>query len=293
MEESLTKEYPCDVCGCDDAADVPSILKYTGGNPLHVCKACGFVYIRRRRSYKAIADEWSDELFGSHFTALAPYMKARHVFLAESLKQHLGGLKGKRICDIGAGEGQFLDLVRGSDYGAEVFGVEPSRKNCARMGALRIPCAVGAIEDFAAAGAKSQGKFGIVTCMWTLENCERPRTMLDAAYDILNDDGYILLATSSRILVPFKKPLHYYLIPSKNPDTHCFRFSANTQRGILAQSGFEVTFVNRFIDHDILCMIAQKRPRGTAIPWERDNWSDVVDFFARWDVDTQRHFSGV
>ncbi len=285
-------DYPCDVCGSDVAADVPSILKYTAGNPLHVCKSCGFVYIRRRRSYKAIADEWSDKLFGSHFTALAPYMKARHVFLAESLKVHLGTLEGKRVCDIGAGEGQFLDLIRSGEYGAEGFGIEPSRKNCARMQALGIPCAVGAIEDFVAGGG-SQRKFDVVTCMWTLENCERPKAMLDAAYDALVDDGYILLATSSRILVPFKKPLHYYLIPSEHPDTHCFRFSANSQRAILAKCGFEVTFANRYIDHDVLCMIARKRPRGTTIPWEKDDWREVVDFFARWDEDTQRHFANV
>ena len=42
-------EYPCDVCGCDKAVEVPYARLYTGDQPIHICKGCGFVYVRRRR----------------------------------------------------------------------------------------------------------------------------------------------------------------------------------------------------------------------------------------------------
>lgn len=291
MTEATTRDYPCDICGSFECAEIPAAARYTGGKPIHVCKKCGFVYVRSRRNFREIADDWSDNLFGSHYTARVPYMKARHVFLAETLYKELGGLERKRVCDIGAGEGVFLDLLKGPDYGADVFGIEPSRANGQLMQLKDIPHFVGAIEDYVASSGSGAGTFDVVTCMWTLENCEKPRDMLAAAYDALDEDGHLLLATSSRILVPFKKPLNYYLAPAEHLDTHCFRFSANTQRAILAECGFEVVFSNRYVDHDVLCMIARKKPSGSKIEWVGDDWQDVIEFFERWDQETRRYYS--
>ena len=109
--------------------------------------------------------------------------------------------------------------------------------------------------------------------------------MLSGAYKLLKDDGYIVMATGSRILVPFKKPLNLYF--SKNPaDTHAFRFSANTLQGILAVSGFEVKFVNQYLDSDILCMLAQKKKKSDKISWQGDDFIKVYDFFERWHRET-------
>lgn len=283
--------YPCDICGADDAAEIEVLAHYTDRKPIHVCRRCGFVYVRQRRTYREIADAWSRDLFGRHYTARVPYMKARHVFLAETLYKELGGLEAKTICDIGAGEGQFLALIRGIDYGAKAFGIEPSKANGVLMRGQDIPHFVGAIEDYVAAQSGQPESFDVVTCMWTLENCENPRRMLAAAHEALKENGHILLATSSRILVPFKKPLHYYVAPLEHMDTHSFRFSANAQRGILAECGFEVVFTNRYIDHDVLCMIARKVPRETVIDWPKDDWREVIAFFDRWHDDTRRHYA--
>jgi 2-polyprenyl-3-methyl-5-hydroxy-6-metoxy-1,4-benzoquinol methylase len=279
-------DFPCDLCGSEDAEEIPNIANYTNGEPIHVCRNCGFVYVRRRRSAKRIAEVWSDELFGERYTARIPTIKARQVFVAEFLDTEVG-LAGKTVCDIGAGEGQFLDIVRSPEYGAVPFGIEPSQKNDRTLSGLDIDRYLGTVEDFAASG--DGRNFDVVTIMWTLENCESCRRMLDAAYDIVNEGGHICIATGSRLLVPFKKPLHMYL--SKNPgDSHAFRFSANTLQGVLALSGFEVKFVNRFIDNDPLCMIAQKTDRSADIPWSKDDWRDVIDYFRRWDEETRQHY---
>jgi hypothetical protein len=109
--------------------------------------------------------------------------------------------------------------------------------------------------------------------------------MLTVAHRILREGGHLVVATGSRILVPFRKPLNFYL--GTNPaDTHAFRFSRDTLRGILAVSGFEVTQMNRFLDSDILCMIAQKRDRNAKIAWQGDDYRKVYDFFERWHRET-------
>lgn len=284
-----TRDYPCDLCGRTEAFEVPHARDYTGGQPIHICQHCGFVYVKARRSAQAIADEWSDSIFGSGYTAAIPAVKARQVFVAEFLRQTLG-LKGKRVCDIGAGEGQFLAIVRQPPYEAQPFGIEPSKQNCELLGRMGIPAFQGTIEDYAAKRLREDQKFDVVTIMWTLENCHSCRDMLAAAHSMLREGGHVVVATGSRILVPFKKPLHDYF-GKHAADTHAFRFSANTLRGILAVSGFEVEHLNRYIDQDWLAAVARRVERGTKVPWQGDDPLKVYNFFERWHVETQMYYA--
>jgi len=279
--------FPCDLCGSDNCAEIEAARHYMGAERLHVCRECGFVYVRRRRSAQAIADAWSDELYQTSYTARIPAVIARQTYVAEFIDSEIG-LKGKNVCDIGAGEGMFLDMIRKDQFGAGVFGIEPSTANGRLMANLGIDHFVGTIEGYATSGADR--KFDIATIMWTLENCQSCLGMLRSAADLLVPGGHVAVSTGSRILVPFKKPLHYYLCEG-DADTHAFRFSANALARALALSGFEVVAQNRYIDSDCLAMIGKKTdspPRDLPI----DDWLIVVEFFDRWHEDTQHFYSG-
>lgn len=282
-----TRDHDCDLCGSSDAAEIGEARHYTDGEPLHICRNCGFVYIRRRRSAQAIADSWSDDLYGTSYTAALPAVQARQTFVAAFLDATLG-LAGKSVCDIGAGEGLFLDMIRAPKYGAEVFGVEPSGPNCRLMDDLGIGNFVGTVESYHE--SEPAERFDLVTIIWTLENCQSCRTMLDAAWDLLKPGGHVAIATGSRILVPFKKPLQYYLGPGEQ-DTHAFRFSRNSLEAALANSAFDVVAENRYIDNDILCLVGRKAERGSTLDRPSDDWRAVADFFSRWHAETQAHFA--
>lgn len=283
------EQHDCDLCGSGDAAEIPAIAHYTAGQPIHVCRNCGFVYVRRRRSAQRVADVWSNEIYETSYTARIPAVKARQVYVAEYLDTTIG-LNGKTLCDIGGGEGQFLEIIQGPEYGAEVFTIEPSARNCARLNDIGIENFCGTIEDYLVKPDSNARRFDIVTIMWTLENCTSCRDMLDAAYALLKEGGHLLISSGSRILVPFKKPLNYYIGAKKPLDAHAFRFSANTLRGLFAVSGFEVQHVNRYIDSDILCMIGIRRDRSRDIPWQGDDWQNIIDFFERWHCETRDHY---
>jgi len=286
---SAHSEFPCDLCESRDSVEVPHARHYTNNQPVHICKKCGFVYVKFRRSSHEIADSWSNEIFGdksagNKYTAKIPAVKARQLYIAEFIDTNIG-LKNKDVCDIGSGEGQFLNMIRQREYGARVFGIEASKQNCSQMRKNGIKHFNGTIEDFCASQISEGYTADIVTIMWTLENCCSCRDMLSGAQRILKDGGFLVVATGSRILVPFKKPLYLYL--SKNlADTHCFRFSANTLRGILAVSGFEVTHINQYLDSDVLCVIAKKIKPGKKIEWHGDDFRKVRDFFKRWHKET-------
>jgi len=280
------KDFPCDICGSDDAVEVPHARAHTGDQAVHICRNCGFVYVKARRDATAIAAAWSDEIYGDVYTARIPAVKARQVYVADFIDVTLG-LTGKQLFDIGAGEGQFLDIAR-RDYGAQVFGTEPSTRNCEILAGLGIGHFVGTIEQFHDSTAARSYRADIATIMWTLENCESCERMLACAHDALVDGGHVVVATGSRILVPFKKPLQLYL--SKNPaDSHCFRFSANALQSILAKTGFALVHVNKYIDSDILCMVGRKASRSEPLPMPKDDYRDVANFFERWHQESQRY----
>jgi SAM-dependent methyltransferase len=230
---------------------------------------------------------WSSEIFGGTYTAAIPAVTARLTYVAEYLATTVG-LEGKAIAEVGAGEGRFLAMVKGR-YGASVFGVEPSASNSRLLSAAHIPHYTGTIEAYAESGDRRLGTFDIVVVLWTLENCQDCKAMLRGAHKLLKPGGLVVVATGSRILVPFKKPLHNYL--SKIPADACsFRFSANTLQASLAVSGFEPAHINRFIDHDILCVIGRRDEGAGPAKWHGDSYLDVYSFFERWHVDTAMYF---
>ena len=273
---SEKKEFPCDVCGSKDAVALPYVELYTAGQPIHVCKGCGFVYVRHRRGYKEIADSWSNECYGEHYTARIPAVVARQTYVADFLDVKIG-LKGKQLVDIGAGEGQFLEIAR--RYGANVFGIEPSQANCQLLSKNGFENFCGTIEDYRASKNFRPESADIVTIMWTVENCVSARSMIDIACNIVKPNGKVLIATGSRILVPFKKPLGLYL-SSNASDLHCFRFSATTLKRMFASCGLTPIEENHYLDSDALCVIATKG--GKPPEFAGDNWRLVYDFFERW-----------
>ena len=284
--------YPCDLCGSRDAIEAPYARRYTGNQPIHICKRCGLVYVKYRRRPEDVAATWSDQLFGPHYyTARIPAVIARQTYVAAFIDQQIG-LRGQRVCDVGTGEGQFLEIIRRTEYGARVFGTEAAGQYCRRLTRQRLPCFNGTVEAFAAKPGKHRRAFDIVTLMWTLECCGAPRQILMACRELLKPNGHIVVATGSRMLVPFKKPLHLYLSTAP-ADTSPVRFSANTLHGLLAVCGFESVHANRYIDSDILCMIGRQRHLTAGSGWRGDDYRDVAAFFRRWHRETRYYKTDV
>jgi hypothetical protein len=204
---------------------------------------------------------------------------ARQTFVAEFLATQVD-VQGGKVCDIGAGEGFFLKYLK-DHYGVSAFGIEPSTRNCARLSDLGIDSFDGTIEQFVASAAARKYRADVVTIMWTLENCLSCIDMLKGAGSLVDVGGKVLVATGSRILVPFKKPLFQYL--SHTPaDSHCFRFSANALRTALAKAGLRTVATNRYLDNDILCVLAEKADPRDKLEGLKDQPLEVLSFFERW-----------
>lgn len=281
------KEVACDLCGSSDSIEVPHCREYTNNQPIQICKSCGLVFFKYRRSPEALAKFWEEEMFKSgEYTSHNPTFKSRHVYAVEFIEKHIG-LKNISLADIGAGEGQFLDMCR--ERGANIFGIESSRNNSGLLKKMNIPHFNGTIEDYVSE-IKNDKHFvadkDIVTILWTLQNSQSCVDMLDAANMLLKEDGYIFIQMGSRILVPFKKPLGTYF-STLPQDDQPYHFSVNTLQGVLAKCGFEVYMTNNYWDEDLLCILAQKRPKDEKIEWVPDDYREVMNFFDRWHAESE------
>ena len=64
MAGDFYRDFPCDVCGETDAAEVPHCQELVSDGTIHICRRCGLVYAKRRRTAARIAEVWSTDSSG-------------------------------------------------------------------------------------------------------------------------------------------------------------------------------------------------------------------------------------
>lgn len=264
---------PCDLCGETESLDTP-------GDPtgkVRICSGCGFVHVKERRSLEEVAKAWEDIYEKELYSPDWPAVKARLFYVAEWLDQTLG-LLGKSVLDIGAGNGLFLDYCH--RRGAAVTGLDPSPDNCGTTRTRGFEC----IEGWASAETFTVGAFDIVTLNWTLENTANCIEVLEFARRNLKPGGHVVVATGSRILVPFKKPLSSYLGSGTPPDTHCFRWSSVSLTRALALAGLTGIDGNDRWQNDVMVCWAKEGPpaKREDILANIEPAAKVHNFFTRW-----------
>ena len=117
--------------------------------------------------------------------------------------------------------------------------------------------------------------------MWTLCNTSNSFEVIKIASNLIKENGYIVIAESSRIMVPFKKPIQMYF-GKNNPDLHPFHFSKNSLSNILLLNKFKPVYINRYIDSDYIVIIAKKIKKVEKKKIKVDNYLKVKNFFKRW-----------
>ena len=236
-------QHDCDLCGSSSRLPLPQDPR------IAVCVRCGFVYVPERRTAEEVAQAWDDIYKQEQYSPRWPAVRARLFYAAEWVEQTIG-LEGRSVLDIGAGDGFFLQQCR--MRGAHPVGLDPSPHNARHIRALDMTCHEGSIEKIGPCG-----QYDIVTVLWTLENTTDCLAMLRYARERLLPGGHVVVATGSRILVPFKKPLSSYLNPNIPADMHCFRWSEATLRIAMLRIGINPIARNQYLECDWLVTAGQ------------------------------------
>tara|TARA_Y100001958_G_C21139507_1_gene478606 strand:+ start:159 stop:1049 length:891 start_codon:yes stop_codon:yes gene_type:complete len=285
---NLLKKIIQDFQGNGKYIKVPNIKQYSKSE-VNICKFSGLVTVINRRNDKKIANDWSKKIFSNKFSkikysASIPAVVARQTYVLETLS-NLKNLNKLKICDIGAGQGQFLTLLKEKYPSVKTFGIEPSKKNSFLLKKAGHKNFCGTIQEYNKK-IDYKEKFDVITIMWTLVNTSSCLEMVKIANKMLKKNGIIILAESSRILVPFKKPLNLYFSPLKS-DLHPFHFSKNSLSNLLIINKFDPFYINRYIDTDYLVIAAKKTASVKVNKLKIDKYRDVANFFNRWHKETK------
>jgi hypothetical protein len=110
-----------------------------------------------------------------------------------------------------------------------------------------------------------------------------PLSILKEIKDSLNEDGILVVAESSRILVPYKKSLNDLFSKIHPSDVHPWYFSFRSLKALLVCAGFEIISNNRFNDSDVMLLIAKKSDSTRSQSLEFDDPNLVYSFMKNWD----------
>jgi len=248
--------HDCDLCGSAEFTPLEVARPYVGDEQIPVvCKGCGFVYIRERRTSEEVIESWKQLYATKAYDPTLPGVRARLWYVAEWIGQNLA-VKAEHS-DLGSGDGWLSEEMLRRGWNTSRY--DPA---------------------FGQANLSVGGNADIVTITWTLENCVDCIGMLKEARALLKPDGRLIVATGSRILVPPRKRMSAYF--SRTPaDTHCFRWSARTLELAAHRAGLQLDAENDWQQNDVLLKSFRIAGPAPGVPIG-DYPPDVLDYFQNW-----------
>jgi len=250
----------------------------------------GVISSKLEMSEVGVLDYWSKNYFKSNVTdnnysATFPFAKSRLYYVLLTLIDHLRKMGNKkieselRLVDYAAGEGVFIELAKREMPQWRLGAVEGSREQSEKIRAQGIEV----LNQGLGFGKSNFQNIDVATILWTLSCSINPLSILKEIKDSLNDDGILVVAESSRILVPYKKSLNDLFSKIHPSDVHPWYFSFRSLKALLVCAGFETISNNRFIDSDVMLLIAKKSDSTRSQSLEFDDPNLVYSFMKNWD----------
>jgi 2-polyprenyl-3-methyl-5-hydroxy-6-metoxy-1,4-benzoquinol methylase len=237
----------CNLCGADDARERYPATLPEGHQPepgsaflctspdyrqhyrIVQCRKCGFVYANPRGETQAVLSAYEsieDPLYEEERDG------RRHTFRRHLAPLHriTGAPAGRRLLDVGAYTGVFVEVAREAGWDAE--GVEPSLWATRQANQAGLPVRQGTL---ASAGFPAES-FEVVTLWDVMEHFADPRGELDQICRLLKPGGVVVAHTmdidspTARLMGrdwPFLMEMHTVF------------FSRATMRAMLERVGFE------------------------------------------------------
>ena len=269
-----------------DAIKLDFLSKYLPkDDEIFVNPITGFVTSLRKMSVEDVAAYWSDVIFPDKsiesYSANFPFAKARLTYVTHTVADFLKlDTKSKnRWCDFATGEGVLLKLISTFYPNIEVTGTEHSMELVKQLNNKGFGVKKLTLGEFCS--YDSDEEFDISTLTWTLANAIDPVSCVKDIVLRTRMGGYVCIAESSRILVPFRKSLSDYLSLTNPADLHPSHLSANTLRCLMQLAGLEIVYTNRYFDSDVLLVIG-KKVDYPVVPNYFDDQKSVASFMKKW-----------
>lgn len=250
----------CEICGGDD---FQMMVEYTDGGhntlvPVQVqsCKSCGFLMQNPRfepEFYQRYYDEFypilraksnsnlpGDKVKLSEGVQVNPdgtptevgfnNARTRAKFLLEYLQNNLPKPPSNTLLDVGCGCGGFMSVFHENGY--EVLGNDPDSKTALYGQSKGLN-----IDILAAENMEYDRKFGLIIIIGSLEHCHNPNIVLKKCWDMLDEDGIIVIEGRYS---PVSESYRWL-----NANHHRF-FTEKSSEAIFVRHGFDIIHNTHF-----------------------------------------------
>lgn len=274
-----------------------NFLKKISKTEVCVSKKTGLIFNNKFKSSSDVLNQWSNKIYNkkmypknNYYTDNFPGMSSRHFFVLDFLSR-FANFKNKKIIDFACGEGGLLIKAKKYFKCSDLNGVEHSKRNILiikkrfKKEKIKSPKLYQSnIEDFF---MKKKADIGILT--WTLCNCSEPLKVVNSISNNIRKNGYLIVAESSRFLVPFKKPINNYFNSRLGIGaTHPWHWSYNSLVNIFKVCGFELVKNNRYYDENDIVLIF-KNSRKFNQSYKFDDYLKVINFIKRWKNESKNY----
>ena len=230
------------------AQDIPTLeqLPQDAGIELnlHQCPGCGLVQF----DCEPVSYYRDTIRAGGYSTTMAQLRREQYAHFID-----LCNLKGKKIIEIGCGQGEFLQVL--TEFPVEAYGIE----HRADLQALACKKGLNVNCNFAEDEAVKleSGPFDAFLSFNFLEHQPNPNGMMRCIYENLTDGGYGLITVPSFEYI-LEQDGFYELLRD-----HIANYTQDSLRFLIEKNGFQMLECTR-INRDTWAMIVQKRPRVDA-----------------------------
>ncbi len=236
FDNTKFESIACPACGKEDYTEqfVKSRFKYV------TCNHCGTLYANPRPT-QAQLDAFYSESDSTKFWVedfFMPFAEARRnkIFAprAREFANEFPEYRNKRIGDIGAGFGLFLEELKKIWPDSDLCAIEPSVdmvKICRDKGLKVVPKMFEDLTD-------EDGKFDLLCSFELFEHLNKPKVFLEKANSSLEMGGRLLLTTLNG--KGFDIQLLWEKHKNVNPPHHLNFINPNSIKIIMDSCGFEV-----------------------------------------------------
>jgi len=239
----------CMLCGSTAQHDAQGVSRMGVAFSYCYCGRCGLKYMRPRPT-PACYQRFYAEMYWQQIATAETFptfkgaddsridqkelrlKKFKRIYskVRDDLVEHQKLGSDSRVLEVGCGYGVTLELLH-KDYGAQVFGIEPSTDalaRCAEAGCITI---VGrTAEDYLVdiGSVASSEKYDLILIRHCLENIVSPLPVLDGMRKYLKDTGVLIIYSPNVEYFDAMNPYHPHI------------FSPETMTRMLAMAGFDV-----------------------------------------------------
>ncbi len=219
----------CDHCGHPDLEPLYPVPDSRRAITVHLCPECALVQSLPRASAagpKEVAvtagAHWGNVRYGKGF-------RARH---AITTLERLGALaSARRVLDVGANRGAFIEALREEGRSERIVAVEPDTRVTEKLRAMEE---VELIEKRIEEVALAPRTFDLIHCSHTLEHLDSPARVLRQLAGALADDGLLYIEVPDIAFIATPDIVEEWFI-----DKHLYHYSAETLAAQLAAAGLQ------------------------------------------------------